>query len=323
MREASVEFMLRHLSGRLVDVREGEIEPLSPQEMQATPSGQVLAIAGARSAFDLNVEEGQRLAEARKARWQAMSDQERRDQIRTVVQVRRWSDLPPVDSESGEVQSAEGYRVEPIILSRGERIKLPALLLTSEGAGLSPDETAPPILYLHAEGKQHALADDGGAMALVDKGHVVLALDVRGIGETTPSAKAWYDTRFGKTGGAATMAYLMGDSLVAMQTEDILLATRYLLERTGANQIEMVATGELTIAALHAAALEPDRYRRVQLEEGLVSWANVVETPQSQNQIPGVVHGVLKVYDLPELRAMLGERLSVVRPRDAKLEFVD
>src|SRR5690606_27048688 len=121
----------------------------------------------------------------------------------------------------------------------------------------------------------------------------------------------------GKTGGAAMIAYLVGQSLVGMQTEDILVATRYLLERTEAKQIDLVATGELTIPALHAAAIEPERFGRVRLEEGLVSWANVVETPQSVNQIPGVVHGALRVYDLPELRAMLGDRVEVVRPRDA------
>ncbi len=316
LREASVEFMLRHLKGELVQVSEPDINVLSPQEIQVTPEGQVLKLEGARSAFDLNLEESQRLAQQRATR--TLSHEELRQQVREVVKVKEWEELTydGVETDANEQTRKMGH--EPIILTWDDGIRLPGLLVTSGDS----DSDTPPVLYLHAGGMSQATAANGPATALAREGRTVLAIDVRGIGETTPDEKTWYDTRFGKTGGAAMIAYLMGDSLVGMQTEDILVATGYLLERTGQDQIDLVASGELTIPALHAAALEPDRFAKVRLEEGLISWANVVETPQSRNQIPGVVHGALKIYDLPELRAMLGERLEVVSPREANQQEI-
>lgn len=311
LREASVEFMLRHLKGELTEVSEPDIRVLSPEEMQVTSEGQVLALDGARSAFDLNREESERLTRERASR--NLADNALREQVRNVVKVRKWDDLRATEVDRADEQTAISA-IEPIILSWDNGIQLPGLLFKNEA---TDEPEKPPVLYLHAGGMKHAVAADGPATTLSREGRTVLALDVRGIGETTPDAKTWYDTRFGKTGGASMIAYLMGESLVGMQTEDILVATRYLLEQTGAEQIDLVATGELTIPALHAAAIEPERFGRVRLEEGLISWSNVVETPQSRNQIPGVVHGALGVYDLPELRAMLGDRVEVVRPRDA------
>jgi dienelactone hydrolase len=319
LREASVEFMLRHLKGDLSQIREPDITVLSPEEMQVTPEGQVLKIEGARSAFDLNREESQRLARQRSER--NLSHDRLREQVRAMVKVKEWDELgyDSVENHTDKPTFKSGF--EPIVLTWDSGIRLPGLLVTS-GTMDDSNSDAPPVLYLHASGRSHANAVEGPVTALAREGRTVLALDVRGIGETTPADKTWYDTRFGKTGGASMIAYLMGESLVGLQTEDILVATRYLLEQTGADQIDMIATGELTIPALHAAALEPERYHHVRLEEGLLSWTNVVETPLSQYQIPGVVHGALREYDLPDLRMMLGDRLTIVEPKDARQQSV-
>ena len=313
LREASVEFMLRHLKGELKQVSEPDIAVLSPKEMQVTPEGQVLKLEGARSAFDLNVEESRRLARKRAER--ELNHEQLRQEVRQVVGVKTWEELGDHQVKNHAEEHTFKSEGEPILLPWDEGIHLPGLLTKSDA---TDESVQPPILYLHSSGMASATAADGPATALANEGRTVLALDVRGIGETTPDAKTWYDTRFGKTGGASMIAYLMGESLVGMQTGDILVATRYLMERTGSDRVDMVATGELTIPALHAAALEPQQFRYVRLEGGLDSWQNVVETPQSKNQIPGVVHGALRVYDLPDLRALLGKRLTVVEPKDAR-----
>ena len=56
--------------------------------------------------------------------------------------------------------------------------------------------------------------------------------------------------------------------------------------------------------ALHAAALEP-RVEEVTIEGSIVSWEDVVRTPDSVGQISNVVPGVLTRYDLPDLIASL------------------
>jgi hypothetical protein len=76
--------------------------------------------------------------------------------------------------------------------------------------------------------------------------------------------------------------------------------------------IQLVGTGGAGPIALHAAALEP-RIRQVTLEQSLLSWTTVVQTPITTNQLTNVVPGVLAVYDLPELAALVAPRALTVR----------
>ena len=69
---------------------------------------------------------------------------------------------------------------------------------------------------------------------------------------------------------------------------------------------------------MHAAALEPERFASVTLKNCLRSWSDVVRTPQARNQWINVVHGALRVYDLPDLLATLPkEKVKVIDPLDA------
>ena len=84
-----------------------------------------------------------------------------------------------------------------------------------------------------------------------------------------------------------------------------------------AADLSLVAVGNVGIPALHAAALEPHLFQRVAIARTLVSWANVIHSRLSQNLMASMVHGVLPYYDLPNLVAILGERLTITQPANA------
>lgn len=67
-----------------------------------------------------------------------------------------------------------------------------------------------------------------------------------------------------------------------------------------------MAIGEAAIPALHATALDPERFASVRLRNMISSWAEVVRTPENLNQAANVVHGALKHYDLSDLIEMAG-----------------
>ena len=51
----------------------------------------------------------------------------------------------------------------------------------------------------------------------------------------------------------------------------------------------------------------------------MISWSEVVRTPLAENQLVNVVHGALRVYDLPDLAATLPpDRITVLDPLDAQ-----
>ncbi|MFH1965583.1 MAG: hypothetical protein ABIJ42_08600, partial [Acidobacteriota bacterium] len=153
--------------------------------------------------------------------------------------------------------------------------------------------------------------------------NTVLAIDVRGIGETATTP--WrYLNSLEWTGPAVAeffISYMLGESFLGMRAEDILVAARYLSELSeGSNPqpVHVVATGELGLPALHATALEKELFSSLELHRSLISWSEAVNTPITKNVLINVVHGALKTYDLPDLVSLFGaEKVTIVEPVDA------
>ena len=65
--------------------------------------------------------------------------------------------------------------------------------------------------------------------------------------------------------------------------------------------MHVVASGRVGLAALHAAALEPQLFASLALRNKLPGWADVLSLPVPKEHLVTAVHGVLPVYDLPDL----------------------
>jgi len=175
-------------------------------------------------------------------------------------------------------------------------------------------------LYLNEQGKSADANSNGPIEELAKSGKIVLAVDVRGIGETYQTKAAYSKDYFGNEGNEIFMAYLLGRSFVAMRTEDILICARWLAENktlNGCEKIELTAKGNLCVPALHAAVLEQDMFESVSLSGMLVSWSNVIEMGLSKMQAVNMVHGALTTYDLDNLTEVLGDKLTIETPTDA------
>jgi dienelactone hydrolase len=324
LRQASVEFMVQHLAGRFVDATEPDIKVLTAEEMNVTPEGQVLLLPGAVSAFDHVRQESARLAELRST--EPLSGDSLRRRVRKVAGIADLSDLPPPVVEKHEQIEIGKRQYQSLVLRIGEDIWLPGLLARPNHAGRDrdPKESQKPVTcLLLGQGKDAAIGPEQEVEMRVGRGETVLAIDLRGIGETLPDGQRWYHQRFGANGGNATLAYLLGKSLVGPRAQDCLVVSRWLAQSEGVERVALVASGELAIPALHAAAVEPQLFATVELRHGLRSWSEVADTPLSENQVPGIVHAVLQSYDLPELAALIGERLTVVQPHDATDKPID
>lgn len=333
-RRASVEFMRHHLRQDWGDINDLAVEPLTAKEMQVTPDGQVLLIAGAVSAFDHVRNEADRCLKQRSDR--GKFQHQFASQVRRVAGIRELNRLPEVkvnwvdgsQKESREPSlnrsaKSASIRLRSLILKREDAISLPAVLAEpSDGldrnATSSIDTVRNVTCLLLEEGFSASLAAEGEIWRRAAAGEIVLAVDIRGVGQTAPTGKQWYNERFGINGGNAMIAYLLGQSLVGQRTEDCLVVARWLAQQTGAPKVNLVSSGETSIPALHAAALEPELIDKLELRRCLVSWTELTHTPLSVNQVAGLVHGALPVYDLPDLEALLGSRLTVVEPLDGR-----
>jgi dienelactone hydrolase len=205
-------------------------------------------------------------------------------------------------------------RIEKLTLRNTEGTVMPALLFR-------PDGTSTGLrLYLHEDGKQAETAPAGALETLARAGETVLAVDLRGLGEMQRGKRA---SGFGAlqepNWKSATLAYLLGQSLVGLRTEDILACARFASEKWNEGRpVHLTGLGETGIPALHAVALEPQLFASTRLERTLRTWTDVTSTPHTRNQQVNAVHGALRFYDLPDLVATLpADKRVLHEPVDA------
>lgn len=316
LREASVRWMLRWLARRDEVIFEpANIDVPTKEELQCTPEGEVMLLPGARSVYDLNRDEARRLAQQRAQLWSRRPREPLLRQVAEIAGVRPLAELPePEVINRGELSRSD-YRVEKLIFCPEQGIYLPALCFVPQAG-----QTTGGVLYIHEDGKAAEAGAGGAIEKLVAEGKVVLAVDLRGLGETQRLGQRYFRPEYhGPDGQDFFIAYHLGKSYVGMRTEDLLVCARWFRrERLRPGQpLELRAVGYIGTSALHAAALEGQLFDKVTLIRPLVSWTNVVEHGFSRNRLVNTVHGALTVYDLPELAGVLGDKLVIEDPRNA------
>jgi cephalosporin-C deacetylase-like acetyl esterase len=310
LRVGTVRWMRRWLLKADDAIVETKAAVLTDKELQCTPEGQVMRLPGARSVYDLNLDLEKQLAEARKRFWKENSRQAALDEVRRITGIPSTY-LAATGGKAEKTGSIErqGYRVDKLVLQPEPGIALPALLFVPHKA------TGPAVLYVNAAGKEADAGPGGSIEKVVEQGQAVLAVDLRGLGETQAAGKDGIAKYLGPEWTDAFLAYMLDTSYLAMRIRDILFCAEFLGK---GREVHLVSVGHTGPAALHAAALEPDRFASVTLKNSLRSWSDVVRTPQAKNQWINVVHGALRVYDLPDLLATLPkEKVKVIYSFDA------
>ncbi len=313
LREAVTRFMSRWLLGKDVIVREiaklpdsftdDELRALSlpdwtPEQLQCMPKGQVLLTPGERSVFEINAEIAIALRKSRESTWLRMDDVAKKKTIRETIGARADDTTPSIEKLG--IIERDFCKITKVAIAAEEGLRLPALLFVPK----KPSRKA--TLYLHGTSMKTDAAPGGPIEQLVQQGHTVLAAELRGIGETETGLrrKVFGAGRFGRDNLEILTAYLMGKSYVGMRTDDVGRWTRVL--KTMADEVHLLAIGEAAIPALHAAALDRTAYKSTTLREMIPSWDSLVSATEAVDQSVNTVHGVLRHYDLPDLRKMIG-----------------
>jgi cephalosporin-C deacetylase-like acetyl esterase len=269
------------------------IKTLSESELQCTDKGQVLLLPGERSVFELNGEIDDRLASQRREIWDKSSNAEALAKVRKIIGVRKLADIPTANMiETGHVDR-DGYHIDKFVLKTDSAIPLPGLTYHP----VQPQRDA--YLYLHEDGKVADGHPGGPIEKLVKGGSVVVAIDLRGIGETSNGKT---DVLLGDWKNYY-LAYLLGQPLLGLHTEDAIIGSQFVAnyKTKTPRRVHLVGVGRAGIAALHAAALEPDLFASVTLRRTLPSWSSVVRQPVPQGLLTTTVHGALHTYDLSDL----------------------
>lgn len=297
MRVAAANWMRRWLLDLDTPIVESELKPLPEEKLNATPTGQVLDLKGARTIFDLNADWNKTFAARRAENAKSEHRDRLRAKVRELIGARKLADLPAPTVQ----KVSNGHIIKP-----EAGIQLPVKLV---GDANSKGFT----IFLRGAGKRETI-DSGEVKRLAQQSKThVLAVDLRGLGETKKAGRIRsFDDMFGPDWKDTFAASLLGKTYVGMRTEDIWQIVRAWRQETGHQNLKphLIATGEAAIPALHAAALEPDLFGDVRISGSIDSWTEVVESRIVRKQQSNLVFGALREYDLPMLRKLLGEQLT-------------
>jgi cephalosporin-C deacetylase-like acetyl esterase len=314
-REGVARWMARWLLKRDLPITEPPLKRFTDTQLQCTPDGMVMRLPGARSVYDLNEDCERELAKRRAELWAGPDRAVVLAKVAQLAGIRRLEDLPQPQVEKRESLKRDGYQIDRLVLKPEEGILLPALRFASD-----KPPSGRTVLYLHQDGAAADAQPGGPIERLVRSGDVVLAVDLRGTGQTGPAEPRGSGIEGGPDWKDVYMAYLLGRSYVGMRAEDVLVAARWAAASAPAGTsgaVHLVAVGHVSVPALHAAALEPAWFASARLTRMLASWSSVIRGRLLQDQLVNAVHGALTTYDLADLAASLGNKLTIVEPVDA------
>lgn len=147
------------------------------------------------------------------------------------------------------------------------------------------------------------------------------AVDLRGVGESQPNTCGTGPfSPYGADFFYAAHALMLGRPVAVQRTFDLLRVLDW-LEAHGHTQVRLAASGWGTIPATLAAILHPV-VKQVQLNNALTSYSEVAESDQYAWPLSTFLPNVLKHFDLPDLYAALGNRLTQSEPWDSKQQVV-
>jgi dienelactone hydrolase/pimeloyl-ACP methyl ester carboxylesterase len=320
-REAAMRWMRRWLLGRDDAPAEGDFPVFKDPELQCTRTGQVLEDFKGKSVFDLNA---QRAGELDRKRAKSQAERNTGELLKEVRRLIGFQ--PPPRDASGRYAGAtktmglgqvdlkrDGYIIRKLAFETEPGISVPALLFEPAD---KPAKRLPLVLYLHGAGKAADAGPGGPIEKLVRAGQRVLAVDLRGLGETAPGVPAAKrPSYFGTDSKEAFLALHLNRPLLGQRVQDVVLILLRMMEEAEVGdtiEFHVVGVGSAGPVALHAAALFAG-ITKVTLERSVLSWSLVARTPVSHNQLTNVVPGALEHYDLPELAATLAPKSLTIR----------
>jgi hypothetical protein len=308
-REAIYAWMARWLKGQAdARISEPEHKVEFDEDLYATATGRVATSLGGETASTWNIKSFARLQPRRPVT----------DVRGKAARLTRYSPVkrPPGILERAK-QAGEGFQLERIVYESEPGRGVPALWCTPE----RPAAGRGAVLYLDAQGKEAGFGRGGDAAELCRAGRTVLAIDLAGNGETA-SKRSGYSSEWFGADSLTWLTLMVGRPLLGLRIHDIVSGLG-LLE---AGPVAAVAKGTAGVSLLHAAVFDT-RLTALVLEDPLVSYRAIAETPVHRRVFDVVLPGVLAEYDLQDLVAAIAPRpvalVNVRSPMGALMQTKD
>ncbi len=285
-----------------------EVEPA--HALACAPGGQVASL-GSRTVFcftrqlaELSPPHPPELSTRGDAEaWQ----QQLRERLRQLLRCPTSSGAPPADQHGAFFRGKCG--IERLSFKTERGITVPALLFVPEKA----ERRWPGILYLHERGKEVEAGHCGTIQMLASEGNVVLAIDVRGVGESRPGFVPGLEAHWQPESYFTPHYAMVGHTMFGRRLHDALRSLALLAERPEVDpeQLSVVGQGAAGLLALFAAALD-ERVATAVCCQTLASYGLVASHEFHSWEPWTLIRGLLRVCDLPQVAACVAPRRLIL-----------
>jgi hypothetical protein len=314
LREAAVWWFKKWLMNDVRNVNEPEMTLQNEEKLQATKTGQVMTeFPNERSLVDINIQLANNFKNQRKIFWKNNSKQNCISKVKELINYRDYPDTINVKAiYVGDINEND-FLIQKLQIVSRDGFPLPALMYVPK----NNFNLLPAALYLDDNGKS-GFGADSIVNNLVKSGRIVIAVDLRGFGETEDNPGRLREglNKWNSDHRIVQTSLHIGRPLIGQRVEDAIDVLNYIFTNPmiEKSDIELIGVGNCGIIALHAAAID-SRVSSVKLIHSISSWMDIIQEPLARNQLKNVIPGALKYYDLPDLKnSILPRPVKIIEP---------
>jgi hypothetical protein len=302
-REAALTWFRRWLAMDTTTLRTGAAAPPDERTTWCTPAGQVNAMF--RNEVTVQAVNSNRINELETARQvfcRSTPPEAVRDTLRSLLAVSNAGDR--VWGESAGTGQINGRSFEKLILRSNREVPLPCIVFSQPG--VTGGDTI--VICLSREGKSAAVTANGNNACPGFSEKILIAADLRGMGETAEKPQANDPKYYNSEYHNAVLGMHIGRPLPGQRVTDILI----ILEYTGNKDelhglpVKIIASGPAAPAALMAAFLD-DRIVSLELSSTIRSFREITDNPVEKDWFSYIIPGIMQYFDLPDLAALRPE----------------
>jgi cephalosporin-C deacetylase-like acetyl esterase len=298
----------RWLGGEERGTEEEEFDQSAPDALNRTSTGQVRTSLGGRSVVQLNVDRLRAYAPANSTANEIKTFRER-----VQGTLRELLALPTQHTPlNSRILSSNAWReniaIDEFTFESEPLVRVAGWFLRPATGG----GPFPTIVYV-SEGNRNQVVQEGSQISeFTRKGFAVCAIDLRGIGLSTPHYPAagpiyYRDSSLHER--YVWAFFTLGKPVLSQRVWDFLRCLDYLQSRRDVDQSRIRGLGErgATLAVLLAGALD-DRLQSFLLDRPLATYQSVVESEAYSLDLSWFLYGVLNHFDIPDLIGSLAPR---------------
>jgi cephalosporin-C deacetylase-like acetyl esterase len=319
LRNANSDWFSRWFYNRNGLGSEPPFTPEPPENLYCTVNGSIRYSRQGQTIYSLILRKQATLPPEQRAPASSGEHKSYRDalgrQIREIIRYPQSN--PSLDPRPYQTTPRKGCQIEKLEFLSERGIYIPTWVY-SPNSGLR-NQTA--ILYVSDTARVQDGMEFGVLEQLTLKGHRVVWVNVRGIGDTRPPHGADESGEFSQVDNPeCAMTYLaweMDQDIFGMRVFDVVRSIDYVLSRQDVEQsgLVIVGRGAGALWSLYAAALDT-RVRALLMDGGLLSYRALTSVDRYLTESSLFIRDVLTRFDLPQVAAAVADRpLTIISPR--------